>query len=189
MWRDVTSPEPQMEMNRLSAAQHEYLFSAYTDPRRIRLRRRHLLYPLVGLGVVGALGYALVTYQPVATPFRVETYRGLRTVTKGMSPQEVSGILGQPVGRERRGTQECFQYGRPSLKAASFILNTLCYEDGKLLEVHQKRYNSWLVTREGAISPALEALEELIPPPDAPPAPSAVPPAGSAPGVAGPPTP
>jgi hypothetical protein len=184
MWWGVTSPEPQMEMNRLSAAQHEYLFSAYTDPRRIRLQRRHLLYPLVALAV-GALGYGLVTYHPAATPYRLETHRGLRTVRKGMSPQDVSGILGQPVGRERRGNQECLQYGRPSLKVASFILNTLCYEDGKLLEVYQRHYNSWIVTREGAVSPALEALEELVPPRDAP-APS---PAGSAPGVAGPTTP
>lgn len=178
MSEGVTPPEPRMHGNPLSAAQHEYLFSAYTDPRRIRLRPRHLLYPLGAL-LVMAVGYVTVTYRSEATPFRMDTYRGLRTVHKGMSPQDVSGILGPPVSREQRGTQECFQYGKPSLKVPSFTLHTLCYEDGKLLEVQQRRYNSWVVTRDGAINPAPLEPGEL----DAAPEPTAP---DSGPGLAGP---
>lgn len=158
-------------------APQKAIFRAYTEQQRTRVNRRALiLYPAALVLIIG-LGTWTVKFEPEATPFRVETAWGLRTVLKGMSPQEVSGILGQPTSKERRGNQECYQYGRPSIKVASFVLHVVCYEDGKLREVSEKRYNSWVVTQDLAISPAPLEAEET-PPPESP-APS------SAPNVAG----
>jgi hypothetical protein len=114
---------------------------------------------LIGLGML------TVRFEPEATPFRVDTRWGLRTVRKGMTPQEVQSRLGQPTSKERRGNLECYQYGKPTINEPSFTLHVVCYENGKLLEVSEKRYNSWVVTQDGAISPA--PLEyELSPEPD-----------------------
>lgn len=176
MWRGVNQPESQsLGMSGLDGGPRDNIFRAYTDPRRVRVPRRLLLLPVAALGVLGLFIYWAVTFEPAATPFRVDTYKGLRTVLSGMSPQEVSGILGQPIGRERRGEQECFQYGRPSLRVESYLLQTVCYEGGKLRAVHEQRYNSWVITQDGAITPAPllpEAPEEPAAP--APPAPPGV---------------
>ncbi|WP_407757708.1 hypothetical protein [Archangium sp.] len=152
------------------------IFSAYTEEqRRSRFGLRFVLYPIVALLLLG-LGKLVVNFEQEARPIRVDTPWGLRTVRLGMSPQEVSGILGQPVSKERRGNQECYQYGIPSIKVADFVLHIVCYEDGKLRDVSHKRYSSWVVTRDGAIAPAPLEYEELPPPDAAPP---------SAPNVAG----
>lgn len=157
--------EPQAAVGAPITSSRDGLFSAYTNEQRQRVSRRQIFTVAGVLGVFSVLAYAVVTYQPEARPFRVDTWKGLRMVVQGMTPQEVSGILGQPIGRELRGDQECFQYGRPSLKEASFVLHTLCYVGGKLQDVSARRYNSWVVTRDGAISPApLE--EELAPLPE-----------------------
>ncbi|ATB36773.1 hypothetical protein CYFUS_002188 [Cystobacter fuscus] len=166
MWRSVSQPEQQVGVSTVRITSGDDLFSAYTDTRNRRLTRRQLLTYGLGLAIFAVLAYVAVTFQPEATPFRVDTHQGMRTVLRGMTPQEVSGILGPPLGREKRGDQECFQYGRPSLKAASFILNTVCYVDGKLQSVSARRYNSWVVTHDGAIVPAPIEGEELVPPPE-----------------------
>jgi hypothetical protein len=164
----------------MDAAQHEGIFTAYSKQQRPRSKRMLLLYPAAAL-LLFVLGRWFVSFQQEATPIRVETAWGLRTVQKGMSPQDVSGILGQPTSKDRRGNQECFQYGRPSIKVPTFVLHVVCYEDGKLREVSEKRYNSWVVTRDMAISPApleyqLEYEDEEQP---------AAPASPSAPGLAG----
>lgn len=133
--------------------QTEGIFTAYSKQPRPRSKRMLLLYPAAVLLIL-VLGRWFVSIRQEATPIRVDTAWGLRTVRKGMSPQEVSGVLGQPTSKERRGNQECFQYGRPSIKVPSFVLHVVCYQDGKLLEVSEKRYNSWVVTQDMAISPA-----------------------------------
>ncbi|MFY0573773.1 hypothetical protein ACN28S_04830 [Cystobacter fuscus] len=38
--------------------------------------------------------------------------------------------------------------------------------DGKLRSVSARRYNSWVVTSDGAITPAPIEGEELVPPPE-----------------------
>lgn len=153
------------------------IFRAYTDEeqKRSRFDIRYVLYPLAALFLLG-LGRLVVTFQQEARPIRVDTAWGLRTVRVGMSPKDVSGILGQPVSKERRGNLECYQYGLPSIRVADFTLHVVCYEDGKLRDVSQKHYNSWVVTQDGAISPAPLEYEELAPPAPTPP---------SAPNVAG----
>ncbi|WP_257461442.1 hypothetical protein [Archangium lipolyticum] len=153
----------------VGTAQRGVIFRAYTEQRSPRFQLRYLLYPAALLFILG-LGVVVVSYRQEAVPFRLDTYRGLRTVRRGMSPQDVKGILGQPIARERRGNLECFQYGRPSIKVPYYTLHTLCYEDGKLREVSARRYNSWVVTSDGAISPApLEEEEPAAPPSNGPP--------------------
>ncbi|PTL79442.1 hypothetical protein DAT35_35280 [Vitiosangium sp. GDMCC 1.1324] len=161
----------------MGPAQQKAIFRAYTEQQRSRFNRRALLLYPAALALIIGLGIWTVKFEPEATPYRVDTAWGLRTVVKGMSPQQVSGILGQPTSKERRGNLECYQYGRPSIKVESFVLHVVCYEDGKLREVSEKHYNSWVVTQDGAISPAPLEVEEAAPP--APPAPP------SAPNVAG----
>ena len=56
------------------------LFRAYTEQQRAsRFRLRYVLVPVVVL-LVAALGYAVVTFKQEATPYRVETPWGVRTV-------------------------------------------------------------------------------------------------------------
>lgn len=153
MSHGVSQEHQQTGSSGTDAAQEEGIFTAYSKQEPPRLKRYLLLYPAAALFLF-LLGRWVVSLQPEATPYRVETAWGLRQVNKGMSPQEVSGILGQPTSKERRGNQECFQYGRPTIKEPTFVLHVVCYEDGKLIEVSQKRYNSWVVTNDGAISPA-----------------------------------
>ncbi|WP_375771523.1 hypothetical protein NR798_11640 [Archangium gephyra] len=160
------------------AAEQDGFFSAYSKQQPRRSKRMLLLYPAAVL-VLFLLGKWFVALQPEATPYRVETAWGLRQVNKGMSPQDVSGILGQPTSKERRGNQECYQYGRPTIKAPTFVLHVVCYEDGKLIEVSEKRFNSWVVTRDMAISPA--PLEYELKDEETPAAPATP----SAPSVAG----
>lgn len=183
----MSQPENQQEASgtgEKGTAPRESIFAAYQEQKRPRASyyRYLLLYPLAVLVLLG-LGALFVSLEQEATPIRVETKWGMRTVRLGMSPQEVSTLLGQPASKERRGNMECYQYGRPTINEPSFTLHVVCYEDGKLREVSEKRYNSWVVTQDGAISPA--PLEyRLTPEPESP-----VPSNGGAPGIAGQPTP
>jgi hypothetical protein len=152
----VSQPEHQQEVTGsgvMGAAEREVIFHAYSAQQKSPGKLRYFLYAAV-LPLLIGLGALFVRIEPEATPFRVETLWGLRTVRKGMSPQEVQGLLGQPTSKERRGNLECYQYGKPTINAPSFTLHVVCYEDGKLREVSEKRYNSWVVTQDGAISPA-----------------------------------
>ncbi|HEX8439350.1 hypothetical protein [Archangium sp.] len=137
----------------MGAAEGGNIFHAYTKQPPSRGGLRYFLYAVALLLLIG-LGALFIQIEPEATPYRIETLWGMRTVRKGMSPQEVQGLLGQPTSKERRGNLECYQYGKPTINAPSFTLHVVCYEDGKLREVSEKRYNSWVVTKDGAISPA-----------------------------------
>lgn len=178
----VSQPESQREATgsgEMGTAQRGAIFRAYQNEQRTRSKHRYLLYPAALLVVLG-LGAVTVSYQQSAPPIRVDTRWGLRTVRVGMSPQDVSSVLGQPTSKERRGDLECYEYGRPTIKEPTFTLHVICYEDGKLREVSEKRYNSWVVTQDGAISPA---PLEYAPTPGSP-----SPTTTSAPGLAGKPT-
>lgn len=179
MSRGVSQEHQQTGSSGTDAAQHEGIFTAYSKQQPRRPKRMLLLYPAAVLFLF-VLGRWFVSLQQEATPIRVDTAWGLRSVNKGMSPLDVSGILGQPTSKERRGNQECFQYGRPTIKEPTFVLHVVCYEDGKLIEVSEKRYNSWVVTRDMAISPA--PLEYELQDEETPAAPTAPP---SEPGLAG----
>jgi hypothetical protein len=177
----VSQPEQQQEPTASAETGTEArdgIFTAYTGVQRSPSKRRYFLYPAAALLIIG-LGLWTVKFQQEALPIRVETAWGLRTVRKGMSPQEVQSLLGQPTSKERNGNVECYQYGKPTINAPSFTLHVVCYEDGKLRDVSEKRYNSWVITPDGAISPAPLEYEEAPAP-----APAPVPGAPSAPGMA-----
>ena len=159
---------------------NEGIFTAYSEQQNPRgTKRRYFLYPAAVL-VLLALGLWTVKFEQEAPPIRVDTAWGLRSVRKGMTPQQVQSVLGQPTSKDRNGNVECYQYGKPTLNAPTFTLHVVCYEDGKLRNVSEKRYNSWVITPDGAMSPApLEYL--LTPDPDPAPAPGGP----SAPGLAG----
>lgn len=180
MWNDVSQPEPQVgDIAAVETAPAGSLFRAYTEQQRgPRLQLRYVLVPVMAL-VVGALGYGVVTFQQEATPFRVETPWGVRTVRRGMSPQDVLGILGQPIGKERRDALDCYQYGRPTLKVPYYTLQTVCYGEDRLQEVSERRYNSWVVMDDDAVAPAplpewvherapADAPKPRVPPPTTP---------------------
>ncbi len=157
----------------------EGIFTAYSGQQRSRgTKRRYFLYPAAAL-VILALGLWTVKFQQEALPIRVETAWGLRTVRKGMSPQEVQSLLGQPTSKDRNGNVECYQYGRPKINAPSFTLHVVCYENGKLRDVSEKRYNTWVISPDGAMSPP-QLEEEPAPAPE----PSQAPGGPSAPGLA-----
>jgi hypothetical protein len=152
----VSQPEHQQGTTgtgKTGAAESGSFFHAYTKQEQSRGGLRYFLYAGAILLLIG-LGSLFIRIEPEATPFRVDTAWGLRTVRKGMSPKEVQSLLGQPTSKERRGNLECYEYGKPTINAPDFKLHVVCYEDGKLREVSEKRYNSWVVTNDGAISPA-----------------------------------
>ncbi|HEX8536315.1 MAG TPA: hypothetical protein VF664_02550, partial [Cystobacter sp.] len=84
----MSQPEQQVGVNGVRITSGDDLFSAYTDTRRRRLTRRQLLSYGLGLAIFAVLAYVAVTFQPEATPFRVDTHQGLRTVQRGMTPQQ-----------------------------------------------------------------------------------------------------
>ncbi|MFY0573774.1 hypothetical protein ACN28S_04835 [Cystobacter fuscus] len=94
----MSQPEQQVGVSTVRITSGDDLFSAYTDTRSRRLTRRQLLTYGLGLVFFAVLAYVALTFQPEATPFRVDTHQGMRTVLRGMTPQEVSGILGRPSG-------------------------------------------------------------------------------------------
>jgi hypothetical protein len=130
------------------------IFRAYQGKGvRSRGLRPYLVALVVLLGL-GTLGWRFVSHHSADRHIRVETPWGMRTVRQGMSPADVRPIMGAPATREVRGNQECFQHGRPTIELPSFTLYTLCYEDGALRDVTERRYNAWVVSPDGAIAPA-----------------------------------
>ncbi len=168
----VTQPDQQQEPTASAktgteSTETEGIFTAYSGQQHSRgTKRRYFLYPAAAL-VLLALGLWTVKFEQEAPPIRVDTLWGLRSVRKGMTPQQVQSVLGQPTSKDRNGNVECYQYGKPTINAPTFTLHVVCYEDGKLRDVSEKRYNSWVITPDGAMSPA--PLEEQQPqPPDEP---------------------
>ena len=106
MSEGVSQPEHQQEVTGSGGRAQpsaKSIFHAYTDQRRVPASISGTSCTPVALLLLIGLGALFVRIEPEATPFRVDTLWGLRTVRKGMSPQEVQAILGQPTSKERRG--------------------------------------------------------------------------------------
>jgi len=157
---DRQEPSQQAEPR---AHQGSVIFHAYQGKSVRSGGIRRYLLALALLLVIGLLAHRFVMYRSANSFIRVETPWGMRTVRQGMAPADVEPLMGSPVTRELRGDVECFQYGRPTVNHPTFVLYTVCYEDGKLRDISQRRYDAWVVTSDGAIAPA---------PLEAPPAPS-----------------
>jgi hypothetical protein len=126
------------------------LFSAFQERREPN--RRWLLALAVPL--FGALA-AWASLQGRPTSVQIITANGIKTVSLGMSQQEVLGRLGKPIGRESRaGGLDCFQHGMFSLLEPVTTIHTVCYLDGVLKEVSTRRYSMWEVGPDGTFIPA-----------------------------------
>jgi len=98
-----------------------------------------------GFLAVLALGLLLwwLVHQQVTPPPRPRSAaRGLQAVKQGMTPDEVSGLLGHPFASRTTHGGECLQYGHPTMQKASFPVYSACYEGGKLLQVTVKHYTA-----------------------------------------------
>jgi hypothetical protein len=147
------------------------LFTAFQErpTRRFGLRTGLLLGIVVLLGFVGNN----LLRREQLKPFRLINSQGnVKTVYHGMSPQEVDTIMGKPLTRETLGGMDCLQYGRPTLNDPTFLLFSICYEEGKVQTVKARRFNSWVVSPNGTMAPAPaeelpleEALDQTVPSP------------------------
>lgn len=136
---------PENSLNAASPAgsapsSQDALFTAFREQKPSRAR--WALLPAAAL-VLGAGGWALS--RQADRTYRVVTPRGIITVSHGMTPQEVTGLLGKAITLDRTGASECYRYGQPTLVAESFVVYSVCYEDGKLRDVVQRKYSAWQV--------------------------------------------
>lgn len=109
---------------------------------------------LVTLPVVVALA-AWILARGEQGVTEVVTTTGIRRVYEGMTLAQVGEVLGQPIIVERSadGRTECYQYGEPKLVEPYFFVNEICYREGKVVEVRQRRYSTWRVGEDGAFIP------------------------------------
>lgn len=111
----------------------EVMFESWLHKRRSRWPIWVACVLLVSTGL-GVLSMYDGTY-------RVVTPKGFATVRRGMSSAQVKDTLGGPIATERGAEGlECFQYGKPTLKAPEFTLYSACYQDGHLKHFSSKQY-------------------------------------------------
>jgi hypothetical protein len=128
------------------------IFRAFQE--RKPSRRRWVV--LAALPVVAGLaGWALTQGQ--AGALQVATPRGVKTVRRGMSPQQVVGILGKPLTlvRSADGLSDCYRYGTPSLTKEKFLVYSACFESGELQDVTVRHYEAWDL--DPSILPVMES--------------------------------
>jgi hypothetical protein len=153
----ASSPESSLPAE-TAATLPEGLFTAFQErpTRRFGLRTGLLLGIVAVLALVGNN----LLRREQLKPYRLINAQGnVKTVYHGMSPQEVDTIMGRPLTRETLSGMDCLQYGRPTLNDPTFLLFSICYVEGKVETVKARRFNSWVVTPNGTISPA--PAEEL----------------------------
>lgn len=123
-----------------SPAQPAPIFRAFIE-RRVS---PHLRWFLVAVPVVAAGGLWALT-RAHADLAQVITPRGIVTVRRGMSPEQVKGILGKPltVHRGADGLTECYRHGQPTLGTPTFRVYSACYEEGELRSVTVKHFEAW----------------------------------------------
>lgn len=117
----------------------EGLFSAFAERKPSRLRWALLALSLVAVPGLWALLHA---HADLA---QVMTRRGIQTVRRGMSPQEVRGVLGRPVTMQRSedGRTVCYRHGDPTMEKPTFLIYSACYENDELRTVTMKKYEAW----------------------------------------------
>jgi len=122
------------------------IFRAFQERTASRGRWGWLAVPVIGMGLWW------LAHQELTPPARAHgPVRGIQAVKSGMTPDEVSGLLGRPFGQRTSddGRAECFQYGRPTMEKATFPVYSLCYEGGKLREMTVKQYTALPLTPDG----------------------------------------
>jgi hypothetical protein len=152
-----TSPNV-VPLSRAALHRPEGLFTAFHEERHSRWRWVLAALVPVTLALVGWF----ISYQSART-FQIVTPRGFMTVTNGMSPQEVAGLLGRPLTREQSGSSECYRFGQPTLVQEAFVVYSVCYEDGKLQSVTQRKFSAWTVDPStGAFVPPTDGKDTPV---------------------------
>jgi hypothetical protein len=131
------------------------LFHAFrVEPER---RKRWPFVVLGALLLAVPAGWALTQHPEGATD--IITRHGFKTVRQGMSEEQVHSLLGRPLASDLARGEGCHRYGMPTMDTPSFILYSVCFEDGKLREVTQRRYSAWDMTKPGEVLPPPEPLD------------------------------
>jgi hypothetical protein len=121
--------------------------------------RRSRRWPLLvgALLFMAAASWAVTQHSEGATD--IITRHGFKTVRPGMSEQQVHSLLGRPLATDEERGKDCYRYGMPTMETPSFVLYSVCFEDGKLRDVEQRRYSSWDMTKPGEMKPPPEPLD------------------------------
>jgi hypothetical protein len=170
-------------MERTATRETSALFAAFREAPRGR-RSPWLWAALAGIALsIGGVLLVALTEDRIA----VVTQFGVRSLHHGMAPDEVSGLLGRPVSEETVDGRTCLRYAQPVRKAETVAVYTVCYRDGKLVDVSEKPFGLWRVAKDGTIRPMVERRWQTPDPPNGPVPPMSPPPA--APATAPTPTP
>jgi SmpA / OmlA family len=130
------------------------LFHAF---REEPVRRRRWPYLVGALLLAVPIGWALNQRTEGATD--IITRHGFKTVRPGMTEQQVFALLGRPLATDKDRGEGCYRYGMPSMETPSFVLYSVCFEEGKLRDVQQRRYATWDMTKPGEVQPPPEPLD------------------------------
>lgn len=142
------------------------LFTAYDKEDQKAARGRWALALLAALVpvVLAVVFWTLVREQ--RPTFQVVTDHGFKSMHGGMTTDQVMALLGRPMARETDETgADCYRHGAPSVEKEFFLVYSVCYEDGKLRDVKQRKFSAWSVEPEtGSFqAPAQDAAPEGAP--------------------------
>jgi hypothetical protein len=132
-----------------SASDSTGLFTAFKDDGRPVPRGRWALALLAALfPVVLGVGFWTLAKNEEHT-FRLVTPQGIKSLRGGMTADQVVALLGRPITFEQdeRGA-DCYRYGTPNFINPQFLIYKVCYEDGKLRDVTQRKFSAWSVEPE-----------------------------------------
>ena len=128
------------------ARRDQPFFSAFVQEKQ---KRPKWVLPAALSAAVFVIALTAFLVRPDPQDFQVVTPYGMRTVTLGMSQEQVGQSLGKPIGIEERNGQQCLRFGFPNFEAKSFVVHTACFEGGRLRELTQKRYRAEKINPQG----------------------------------------
>ena len=124
----------------------EFFLRVRTPPPKRRWR-------FVWLIVVALVGYG--SFKAIFAPssgVRAVTPYGLFTLRDAMPREDVDRALGGPIAQES-GTSDngCLLYGQPVTESAGFSLYRICYEQGRIAQVSESRFESFGINEQNEI--------------------------------------
>lgn len=124
----------------------EFFSRARTPPPK---RRWTVLWAvLIGVGLFLAVKAIFAPYVGV----RAATPWGLITVKPDMPRTEVDRAFGSPLARVSTGADgECLLYGQPAVRSEPFSIYRICYRDGRVVEVSERKFEGYGVSPDGDI--------------------------------------
>ncbi|WP_338872460.1 hypothetical protein [Myxococcus stipitatus] len=141
------SPTENPSSASLAAAQTDAsnLFTAFQKEGRASKGRWVAALVASLIPVTLAVGFWVLAREEAVT-FRVVTPHGFKSITGGMTSDQVVALLGRPMTRELDETgADCYRHGTPSMEKDFFLVYSVCYQGGKLRDVKQQKYSAWSV--------------------------------------------